>query len=164
MIECLHVVQTVDEFNDENANVLTGGNKELAKTFVVSIASIVSDRTQLRHALNQKQNLVTEGAADIVRRHVGVLNRVMEKTGGDGTWPHAHLCKPQPDLSEMRHIRFARIARMPGVCFFCTFVRFLHERTIRLCWTIEFFDYLFAADHVLILELIYVCARKTAGI
>ena len=73
--------------------------------------------TQLGDAVHAARYLFAEGLPDLIERHLGVFQRVVQQTGLETNHIHLHVGQDQRDIQRMDHIRLARIANLVFMSF-----------------------------------------------
>ena len=125
-------MQPVGDLDEDDPDVLRHGHEHLAQIFHLLLfhRGILHAR-QLRDALHQLRDRLTEAAGDLFKAGVGVLQAIMQQRGGDGVGV-------QPDLRhDLRHgervddIRLAGFAKLIFMLFIGIAVRCLDHVHIR---------------------------------
>ncbi len=111
-------MEPIDQLDDEHTNVLWSCHKEFSEALIVPVASVVSNRTEFGHTLNEKENFVSEILLDFKRSSIGILNGVVEKGSTNSPGSHAHVRKDRRNWDQVRDVGFARVS-------FVTLVRLL---------------------------------------
>ena len=85
MFERAHVVQSVGEFDEYDADVIDHGEHHLAQVFSLRfLARGEIDLADLGDAFDDVRDLLTKFFADVDDGDRGVFDGVVEQAGGDG--------------------------------------------------------------------------------
>ncbi len=112
--EGAHVVQPVGEFDRHHADVVAGGEEHLAEGLGLGGGAVV-DLLQLGDAVDEIADLGAELVADLVERHLGVLDGVVEEGGGQGGGLGAEFGQDQGDGEGVGDVRLAALAHLAAV-------------------------------------------------
>ena len=126
-----HVVQTVGQLDEDDADVVHHGQHHLAHVFGLGFFGRGKiDFADLGDAFDDVSNLLAELRINLVDGYRRVFNRVMQQAGGDRRGVEAHLRQQRGDLQRMHQVRLARLAGLTFVMFEGEFVGFLDEGQI----------------------------------
>jgi hypothetical protein len=108
VLECAHVVQAVGELDDDHAEVGDHGQQHLADVFGLVIFAVGElDLVELGDAFDDVGDLLAEAFGDVGGGDVGVFDRVVEQTGGDGGGVHLELGENLADSERVADVRLA---------------------------------------------------------
>ncbi len=123
-----HVVQTVGQLDEHDADVVHHGQHHLAHVFGLRLFRRGEiDLADLGDALDDVGDLLAELGLDLVDGDRGVFNGIVQQAGGDGRGVELHLGQHGCDLQRMHQVRLTRLARLAFVMFQGKFVGFLDE-------------------------------------
>ena len=124
--ERAHVMQTIRQLHDDDANVIHHGQQHFAKAFRLPLfGGEVMQLAQLGDAVDTPRDLFAEALADLVDGHAGVFHQVVQDAGLDGHQIHAHVGQDVGDHQGMDHVWLAGIARLALVELASCVERFL---------------------------------------
>ena len=84
VVEGPHVVQTVRQLNEQNPNILTHGQQQLAKILgLLCTVRLQFQLGKLGDAPDQERDLTAELLSDLFARGLGILNRVVQQRSDD---------------------------------------------------------------------------------
>lgn len=112
--EGAHVVQSVREFDRHHADVVAGGDEHLTEGLGLGGGAVV-DLLQLGHAVDEEADLLAELLADLIERHIGVLDGVVEQRRRQGGGLGAEFGEDQGHRERMRDVRLAALAHLAPV-------------------------------------------------
>ncbi len=90
------VVEAVGEFDDEDADVLGHRDDHLPHGLRLGCLT-VGELVELRHPVDHRGDFGAEGLGELLERVVGVLDGVVEESGGEGDRQHADLGEDRRD-------------------------------------------------------------------
>ena len=101
-----HIVQTVGDLDEDNADILRHRHQHLAQVFhlLVFLAGVLHAR-ELRDTLDDVRDRFSELAGDIVVRKLRVLYDIMQERRDDGVLVKTHVHRDIRRRHAMRHIR-----------------------------------------------------------
>ena len=118
-VERTHIVQTVCQLDDDDADVLGHGDEDLAEIFrFLFLAGLEHDLVQLGDAADQFEHFLAEFGADVVLRGGRVLDDVVQKGGGDGGAVQTQFDEDLRDRAGVDKIRLPRSALLAAVRLF----------------------------------------------
>ncbi len=121
-----HVVQTVGQLDEHDADVVHHGQHHLAHVLGLRLFRRGEvDLADLGDALDDVRDLLAELGLDLVDGDRGVFDGVVQQAGGDGRGIELHLGQNGGDLQGMRQVRLAGLARLALVMLQRKFVGFL---------------------------------------
>lgn len=131
-----HVVQSVGELDDDDADILRHGDEHLAIAFKLSLFfGMALDLVELGDAFNKKGDFLVEFALEIEAGAVGVFDDVVQKPGGDGVVIEPEIGQDDGDVYWVDDVRFTGFAILAFVHFAGKFVGFLDHDAVCL-WVI----------------------------
>ena len=111
-----HVVQAVGQLDEHHANVIHHGQHHLAHVLGLRLfGGGEFDLADLGDAFDDVRDLLAELGLDLVHRDRGVLDGVVQQSGGDGGGVEPHLGQQDGDLERMRKVGLARLANLSFV-------------------------------------------------
>ena len=123
-----HVVQTVGQLDEDDADVVHHGQHHLAHVFGLRLFRRGEiDLADLGDALDDVRDLLAELGLDLVDGDRGVFDGIVQQAGDDGRGVQLHLRQDGGDLQRMHQVRLAGLARLAFVMFQGEFVGFLDE-------------------------------------
>ena len=115
-LERAHVVQAVGELDQDDPDVRGHRDHHLAVVLGLRlVARLERDPGQLRHAVDEAGDLVTERLADLAQRGAGVLDGVVQQRGAQRLGVEAHAGADLGDADRMGDELLARLAALVGV-------------------------------------------------
>ena len=103
-----HVVQTVGQLDQENANVIGDRQQQLAQVFrLLGLARNQFQPLQLGEALDQRADFMAEDLVDFGAGGLGVLDGVVQQRGDDGGVVELEVGEDRRDFQRMRKIGIA---------------------------------------------------------
>ena len=131
-----HVVQSVGELDDDDADILRHGDEHLAIAFKLSLFfGMALDLVELGDAFNEKGDFLVEFALEIEAGAVGVFDDIVQKPGGDGVVIEPEIGQDDGDVYWVDDVRFTGFAILAFVHFAGKFVGFLDHDAVCL-WVI----------------------------
>ena len=114
--ESAHVMETVRQLDQNDADVLHHGQEHLADALGLALLGGEEiELGELGHAIHAARHLFAELFANLLDGHAGILHHVVQQTGLDGDRIHAHVGEDESDGGRVDHVRLAGIARLPLV-------------------------------------------------
>ncbi len=119
------VMETVGEFDDEDADVVAGGDHEAEEIVFsggeisVEVLHVFTDLAELGDAVDKKGDRLAKFALDVFERDVGVFDRIMKNPGDNSVFVHAPFLEDFFDGERVDNVRFARPAGLAGVGLGC---------------------------------------------
>ena len=111
-----HVVQSVGDLDEDNADVLRHGHEHFAEVFhLLVLAARKLHAGELCNALDDVGDLGAELPGDVLVGDGGILNAVVQQRGNDAVLVEPHLRADLRGGDAMGHIRRARLALLPAV-------------------------------------------------
>jgi len=108
MLQRPHVVQTVGQLHQQDADVLRDGEDEFAQVLgLARVLRLELQPRQLGHPLDQRGHLLAEAFGDIVAGGRGVLDHVVQQGGDDGGCVEPVVGQDARDLDRMGEIGIA---------------------------------------------------------
>ena len=90
--ERAHVVEAVGELDDDDANVLSHRQEHLAKVLDLRVLlRLIRNSRKLRDAVDEARDLGAELLGDLLAGHGGILDDVVQQSGGDRLMVHLEL-------------------------------------------------------------------------
>ena len=133
MLEGAHVVQAVGELDEDDADVVDHGEHHLAQVLgLLLLAGGEVDLADLGDAFDDMSDLLAEFLANVDDGDGGVLDRIVEKSGGDGDRVHFHFGENQSNFERMNQVRLAGGAGLAFVMLQGIVVGFLDDGEIVL--------------------------------
>ena len=125
------VVQPVGDLDEDDADVLGHGHEHLAQVLHLLLfhRGILHAR-QLGDALNKIRHGLAEQAGDLLKTGVGVLQTVVEQSGGDGVGVEADLRHDLRHGQRVNDIRLAGFAQLVFMLFVGVFISPLDDLQI----------------------------------
>ena len=106
VLQCAHVVQTVRELDDHDADVLRHREQDLHDIFrLLLLLAEGRHLGQLCHAVHQHRDIVAEALFHIVQRRGGVLDHIVQQRRAERVGIHAELQQNIRDSDRMHDIR-----------------------------------------------------------
>ena len=129
-----HVVRSVRQFDEHNADILAHRQNHLADGFGLLLhAGGKIQPFQFGHAVDEQRNLLPEFLLDDLDRHiVAILHRIVKQSGGDCRRVEHQLRQNPGNGQRMHEIGFARFAQLSGVRLFGKVIRLFHQLDIGL--------------------------------
>ncbi|MGX1241348.1 hypothetical protein RKD46_002452 [Streptomyces pseudovenezuelae] len=112
--EGAHVVQPVGEFDRHHADVVAGGDEHLAEGLGLGGGAVV-DLLQLGDAVDEETDLLAELLTDLIERHLGVLDGVVEQGGRQGRGLGAEFGEDQRHSERVGDVRLTALAHLTAV-------------------------------------------------
>ena len=104
-----HVVQAISEFDEDNPDVGDHGQKHFADIFRLTVFAVGElDLVDLGDTLDNVGDLVAEIGLDLLTGGRGVLNRVVQQTGGDSRRVHLHFSEHFRHFERVDDVRLTR--------------------------------------------------------
>ncbi len=116
-------METVGEFYDENANVVSGCNHETEEVVFcfgevsIEILHVFADATEFCDAINEKSNRISELFFDVFELYVGIFDGIMKDAGDNCVFVHAPFFKNFLYGERMDNIRFAGTTKLAFMGF-----------------------------------------------
>ena len=99
MLERAHVMQTIGQLDEDDANVVHHGEHHFAQVFgLLLFLGGEVDFADFGDALDDVRDLLAEFLANVDDRHRGVFDGVMQQAGGDGDGIHFHFGEHEGDF------------------------------------------------------------------
>jgi len=117
------VVEAVGELDDEDADVVAGGNHEAEEVVFclgevgVEVVHVFTDFAELGDAIDEEGDRVAELAFDVVELEAGVFDGVVEDAGDDGVFVHLPFFENLFDGERVDDVRLAGEAGLASVSF-----------------------------------------------
>jgi hypothetical protein len=128
MLESAHIVQTVGELDEDDANVVDHGEHHLAQVLGLRFFSRGEiNLADFGHAFDDVGDLLAEFLADFDGGDGGVFDGIVQKAGGYGNGVHFHVGENVADFEGMHEVGLAGGAGLSGVVLLREFVGFLYE-------------------------------------
>ena len=109
-------MQTVGEFDDDNANILRHGDEHTPIVFLLlQLFGLKLHAGQLRHAVHQHGDFLAKLAANIVDGVYSVFHHVMQKCRTNRHVPQVHLGEDIGDVQRVNDISLPALAGLPKV-------------------------------------------------
>ena len=84
-IQRAHIVQAVTKLDQQHANILAHGEKELAQVFRRAfVLGHLLDLGELGHAVHQTRNIASKVLFDILDRRKSIFDGIVQQGGSDG--------------------------------------------------------------------------------
>jgi hypothetical protein len=116
MFEGAHIVETVGQFDEYDADVGDHGEKHFADIFRLAVFAIGElDFFYFGDAVDDVGDLVAEGVGYLPTGNGGVFNGVVKQAGSDGGGIELHLGEDEGDFQWMQGKWFAGRAFLSGV-------------------------------------------------
>ena len=116
VFERTHVVETVRELDENDADVIHHGENHLTEVFrLAGFRSHEVEAADLRHALDQAGGVFAKALADLLERKFGIFDNVMQERGGKSRRVEANIGEDVSDLDRVRDIEIARLADLAAV-------------------------------------------------
>ena len=116
--ESTSVVEAVGEFDDEDANVVAGGNHEAEEVVFgfgevgVEFVHVFADFAEFSDAVDEEGDGFAEFGFDVFEREVGILDGVVEDAGDDGVFVHVPFFEDFFDGERVVDVGFAGFAEL----------------------------------------------------
>ena len=108
-----HVVQTVGELDDQDAQVLRHRHEHLAhRGGLLGLLGVEVDPLELGDAVDDRGDLGTEVLVELLQGDDGVLDRVVQERGGDGDVVHPVAGDDAGDRERMGDVGLTRPAQL----------------------------------------------------
>ena len=108
-----HVVQTVGELDDDDADVLGHGDEHLADVLrLLLLVSRQRDFTEFGDAADELGDLIAKGRGKVFEGNVGVLDRVVQDGGDDGLVVHAEVKEDARDCDRVHDVGLTGITAL----------------------------------------------------
>ncbi len=108
-----HVVQTVGELDDDDADVLRHGDEHLADVLrLLLFVSRQRDFAEFGDAVDELGDLIAEDVPDVVQGDIGVFHGVVQDGGDDGLVIHAEIEQDARDRDRMHDVRLSGITAL----------------------------------------------------
>ena len=145
-----HVVEPVRELDEDDADVLRHRDDHLPVVLGLRLlAALEADPRQLGDALDELRDVRAELRAKLLDVGLGVLDDVVQESGGDRLLVEMQLCTDARDAERVMDELLARTARLARVCALCVLERAAEKllvdvRVVRLDLGDELLDEVFA--------------------
>ena len=104
-----HVVQTVGQLDDDDANILGHRHEHLAQVLDLRVfLRLIRNPREFRYAFDQPRDLVAELRGDLFARDRRIFDDVVQQRGGDRLVVHLELGQNAGDREGMLDVRLAR--------------------------------------------------------
>ena len=111
MVERAHIVQTVGELDQHDADVVRHRDDHLAEILgLLFLAALESDLRDLGHAVDELRDLGAEIRLHLRERRLGILDDVVQQAGDDRRHVELELRDDHRDVQGMRNVGLARFA------------------------------------------------------
>ena len=91
-IEGAHVVESVGDFHQDDANVVAHGEENLLERLRLHRSAVAEDATaHFCHPFDNVRHLFAEEIGDIFAGIVGILHHIVQQSRANGGGSHAHL-------------------------------------------------------------------------
>ena len=161
LVQCLHVVQAVRQLDDHHPHVARHGEEDLADVGAAADLLLEAARAfglrfpgvflrqrllaelglrQLRDAIHESPDLVTELGGDLRQANGGIFHHVVEQAGGKRGHVHLQLGQDQRHLQGVLDVGGPGIAALAGVRGIGAFVG--APQQIRICGGIITTDFI----------------------
>ena len=116
VLERPHVVQPIGELDDDDARVLRDRQEQLAVVLRLRLdARPEGERRQVGEPVHQVRDFGAEIVTDLIERHVGVFDHVVQQGGGDRGGVHLEVGQQRGDRDAVRQKVVARDALLAVV-------------------------------------------------
>ena len=116
VLQRAHVVQAVGELDDDHADIGDHGEQHFADVLRLMVFAIGKlDLVQLGDAFDDVRDLLAEEFFNLLGGDIGVFDRIVQQTGGDGGRVHLEFGEDEADLQRMDGVRLARGALLAFV-------------------------------------------------
>ena len=103
-----HIVQAIGELHEEHAHVFGDSEQKLAQVLrLLRLARHQFEPVELGEALDELPDVVAEHRVDLGAGRLGILDRVVQKRGGDRRIVELQVGEDRGDFKRMREIRVA---------------------------------------------------------
>ena len=115
-------METIGEFYDKDADVLTGSDEELKKVvggfweIFVEILHVATGFAEFSDAINEEGNIFAELFLDVFKSEVSILYGVMKNAGNDRIFIHIPLFENLHDGEWVDNIRLPSFAQLALMC------------------------------------------------
>ena len=131
MLERAHVMQTIGQFDEDDANVVHHGEHHFAQVFgLLLFLGGEVDFADLGDALDDVRDLLAEFLAMSTMVTEVSSTESCKQAGGNGDRVHLHVGEHERDFQRMHEIRLARGAGLPGMMLLRKFVCLFYELKI----------------------------------
>ncbi len=111
-----HVVEPVGELDDQDPQVLGHRDEHLAhRGGLLLLLGVEANAFELRHAVDDRRDLLAELALHVVERDRRVLHRVMEECGRDRRLVEPELGDDAGDRNRVIDVALSRLTELLGV-------------------------------------------------
>ncbi len=111
-----HIVQAIGELHEQHAHVFGDGEQKLAQILgLLGLARDQFEPVELGEALDELPDVAPEHRVDLGAGRLGVLDRVVQKRGGDRRIVELQVGEDGGDFERMREIRVARSALLAAM-------------------------------------------------
>ena len=132
MLQRPHVVQTVGQLHQQDADVLGDGEDEFAQVLgLARVLGLELQPRQLGDPLDQRGDLLAEAFGDVVAGGRGVLNHVVQQGGDDGGGVEPVVGQDPRDLDGMGEIGIARGPQLRAVHLHRIDIGAVQQRLVR---------------------------------
>ena len=112
--ECLHVVQSIRQLYENDADVLDHRKHHLAKALGLGFGTATElNLVELADAVDNQRDVLAEFFPDLAERRRRIFYDVVQYGGADGFRVEMHFGQFLGNSDRMRDIGFARFARLP---------------------------------------------------
>ena len=109
-----HIVQPIGQLDENDAYVLDHGQHHLAKAFGLRLGARTElDLVELADAVDEPGDLRAKLGLDVVESGTGILDNVVQDSGGYRLRVEAHVGKRLRHRDRVRDVRLARLACLP---------------------------------------------------
>ena len=108
-------MQPIGKLDDEHAYVLGHGHDHLAHRLGLGAVAVL-DLIELRDAVDQHADFVSEIGSHFVERVLGIFDSVVQQRCGNGLRPDAKVCQ---DLGHRYWVRDVWLTTSPHLTFVC---------------------------------------------
>lgn len=117
-------MQTVSQFNQQNADIFRHCQQKLAEIFsLLVIDGLLLNHRQFGKTVNNLCHLLAEQRLDFFHRRIGIFNRIMQKPGNDGSGIKLEFCQNTGHFYGMGIIRVAGSPQLGPVFLHCKDIR-----------------------------------------
>ena len=119
IFQCMDIVFAICKLYQYDADILGHGQEHLPEVFrLLFLFGGIRYLVKLGHAIYEHGNRITKLLPDLVKGTVGILHRIMQKTGNNRGTVHLQISKYMRDLNRMYDIRLAGFPQLAFMRFF----------------------------------------------
>ena len=102
-------MQTVRQFDQYDTDILGHCQEHFSQVLRLNfyLVRLVADLAKFCNAIDKDLHFFTELSADVRIRHLGVLDDIVKKTGGNCLLVELQLCQNNSNAQRMNNIGFA---------------------------------------------------------